>query len=182
MDRLETARLWLRQWEDSDKQAFYEINSNPEVMRFYPSVLTRKESDELFERLRSLIDRDGFGFWACEFKSTSDLVGFVGIDQPEYELPFGPCTQVGWRLARKFWGQGYATEAARRAVTFGFKELGLKEIVAVAVKENAGSIAVMERIGMVNTQQNFSHPKVEEEHLREHVLYKTSKPVEQERI
>jgi len=169
---LETERLILRQWRNEDKADFFSLNSDPEVMRYFPSTLNREQSDALLEKARTLIEKNGWGFWACELKSSSELIGFVGLNNPDYELPFGPCTEIGWRLAKQHWKKGYATEAAMASLDFGFSELKLTEIVSFAVKTNTPSITVMERIGMSNSNSNFDHPKVDVAELREHVLYK----------
>ena len=177
MDSLESERLILRQWGENDKASFYPINSDPEVMKFYPEPLSKEKNDRFVDKARSLIEKNGWGFWACELKSTAELIGFVGLNQPDYDLPFSaiedPCTEIGWRLAKKHWHNGYATEAAKACLKYGFEHLKLPEIVAFAVKDNQPSISVMQRIGMSNTCSNFVHPLVADvDHLKEHVLYK----------
>ena len=128
------------------------------------------------QKIMGLIDDRGWGFWAVELKKSEDFIGFVGLHKPTYEIPCTPCVEVGWRLAKKYWGYGYASEAAKLSLDFAFNQLMLAEVFSFASVINTNSIAVMERIGMKNQYQNFDHPIVAEvSELLEHVLYK-SKP------
>jgi len=104
------------------------------------------------------------------------FIGFVGLHEPHYELPFNPCVEIGWRLARQYWGKGYATEAGKAALEFAFNNLNLHEVYSFAVVENMKSRSVMERLKLKNTMSNFEHPMIPENSpLREHVLYKIEK-------
>lgn len=174
--KLETERLILRQWEDSDYPLFAEMSSDPVVMEFYPSTLSREESDAMASKIKGLIKKQSWGFWAVETKSDHEFVGFVGLHKPMYELPVAECVEVGWRLRKECWGNGYATEAGKEALRFGFEELNLDEIYSFASILNNRSWAVMERLNMSDTGNNFEHPNIPEGHsLREHVLYKITK-------
>jgi RimJ/RimL family protein N-acetyltransferase len=145
------------------------------VMEYFPSLLTREESDAAADRVEASIDQDGFGFWAVEIPGEAPFAGFIGLNKPRFEAHFTPCVEIGWRLARGFWGRGYATEGAAAALEFGFTQLGLEEIVAFAVPGNQRSLAVMRRIGMQFSEE-FDHPGFAEGHpLRRHVLYRISK-------
>lgn len=173
---LETERLILRQWCDDDKQPFAALNADPIVMQYYPSTLSTSESDALAEKTASLIAAKGWGFWALESKADKRFIGFTGLHQPEHDLPCMPCVETGWRLARNEWGKGYATEAARAALQYAFDRLHLAEVVAFATVENRRSQAVMRRLDMVDTKQNFLHPGLPPGHpLQEHVLYKINR-------
>ena len=170
---LETDRLRLRQWSADDFPLFAQLNADKEVMKYFPNILSRKESDELAERCRSLIMQRGWGLWATELKASGDFIGFVGLHIPKPSLPCAPCTEVGWRLAKQYWGNGYATEAAAEALRFAFSVLDLAEVVSFTAVANQLSRAVMQRIGMIDTKINFFHPDIPENHpLSEHVLYK----------
>lgn len=170
---IETKRLLLRNWTDKDFEDFYALNSDPVVMEYFPKTLVRRESDELAHKARSLIEKNGWGFWACELKGGSDFMGFVGLNSPDYRLPFGPCIEIGWRLAKEYWGYGYATEAGEASLKYAFTQLDVEEVVSFAVTNNTKSIAIMERLGMSNMHSNFSHPKLPRNSpLSEHVLYK----------
>jgi len=173
---LGTDRLILRQWKDSDFLPFSEINADPAVMKYYPRTLRKKESNAMADKIRSLISEQSWGFWAVELKKEGTFIGFVGLHKPNYELPVSTCVEVGWRLAKEYWGKGYATEAGKESLRFAFEQLLLKEIYSFASVTNIKSWRVMERLGMVNTDMNFEHPDIPEGHsLRKHVLYKITK-------
>jgi RimJ/RimL family protein N-acetyltransferase len=174
---LQTSRLRLRAWRDEDLPLFAELNADREAMEHLLGPLTRSQSDALVGRITEHFLREGFGFWAVEAPGVSGFIGMVGIGIPSYTAPFTPCVEVGWRLGRQYWGQGFATEAARVALEFGFETAGLPEIVALTVPSNARSRAVMAKLGMVRTaSDDFDHPLVPAGHpLKRHVLYRLSK-------
>jgi RimJ/RimL family protein N-acetyltransferase len=174
---LHTSRLRLRAWRDEDLPLFAELNADREVMEHLLGPLTRSQSDALVGRITEHFLREGFGFWAVEAPGVSGFIGMVGIGIPSYTAPFTPCVEVGWRLGRQYWGQGFATEAARAALEFGFKTVDLPETVALTVPSNARSRAVMAKLGMVRTaSDDFDHPLVPAGHpLKRHVLYRLSK-------
>jgi len=172
-----TARLLLRQWRASDRSPFAELNADARVMEFFPSPLTREQSDAMADRCESLIDDRGWGFWAVELKSDRSFIGFVGLSIPAARLPFSPCTEIGWRLAFDHWGHGFATEAAREALRVGFEVLGLEEVVSFTVVANRRSRAVMERLGM-KASGSFQHPSLPVgSSLSEHCLYRLRRRV-----
>jgi RimJ/RimL family protein N-acetyltransferase len=175
---IRTERLILRAWRPDDLPAFSALNADPEVMRFLPKLLTREESDARVEAICQHFQRHGFGLWAVEAPGIASLIGFTGLSVPTFEAPFMPCVEIGWRLARRAWGHGYATEAARAALQFGFQELGLKSIVSYTVPENVRSWRVMERLGMTHDPANdFEHPLLPVGHpLRRHLLYRLESP------
>ncbi|WP_020563613.1 GNAT family N-acetyltransferase [Methylosarcina fibrata] len=171
----ETERLRLRQWKPTDREPFAMLNADSRVMEFFPSPLTRTESDAMADRCQSLISERGWGFWVAETKEASQFIGFVGLHIPVAELPFSPCIEIGWRLAFQYWGKGFATEAAKGALHVGFELLGLTEIVSFTTVQNIRSRAVMERLGMRATS-TFEHPSVPiGSPLREHCLYQLSR-------
>jgi RimJ/RimL family protein N-acetyltransferase len=137
---VETERLRLRQWKSSDRGPFAALNADSKVMEFFPSLLTRAESDAMADRCQSLIEKRGWGFWAVEAKTTQEFIGFVGLHVPSAELPFSPCVEVGWRLAFQHWGKGFASEAAREALRVGFELLGLREIVSFTTVRNLNAV------------------------------------------
>lgn len=171
---MRTERLLLRQWRDDDLEPFAELNADPEVMRYFPAPLTREQSDALAGRERERIARDGWGLWAVEVVDGPPFVGFVGLARPRFEAHFTPAVEIGWRLARGHWGNGYATEAARAVLAFGFDELRLAEIVSFTSVANVPSQRVMERLGMTrDAEGDFDHPNLAAGHpLRRHVLYR----------
>ncbi len=174
---LETERLRLRQWKEADKDSFARLNADARVMEFFPHPLSRPESDALAERIISALTQRGWGWWAVEIKGNHDadchdFIGFVGISTPSTDLPFQPCVEIGWRLGYPYWGQGYATEAAQAALTFGFETLKLEKIVSFTALINKRSEAVMKKLGMRRAPETFMHPGVPVgSNLREHCLY-----------
>jgi RimJ/RimL family protein N-acetyltransferase len=170
-------RLILRQWRAADLAPFAEMNADAEVMAFMARRLDRAESDVLAGRLKAHIERHGFGFWAAELAANGAFIGFVGLVNVEFEAHFTPAVEVGWRLARPYWGQGYASDAARAALGHGFSPLGLDEIVACTVPDNRASRRVMERLGMAHdAADDFGHPLLPPEHrLHRHVLYRLAR-------
>lgn len=171
---LATARLRLRGWEVRDRLPFAAQNGDAETMRYLGGPMTQAESDAYLDRTLTHWAEDGYGKWAVEERATGAFVGALGLQRMRFAPPF-PCPaqiEVAWRLTRAFWGRGYATEAGRAALAFGFTTLGLGEIVAITVPENRGSRAVMERLGMT-FDGAFDHPLLAEGHpLRRHVLYR----------
>ena len=171
-----TERLQLRQWTPNDLEPFFSMSSDPQVMKYFPSTLSRSESDATAQKCQSLITKNGWGVWAAELLETKEFIGIIGLHVPLAALPCSPCVEILWRLARPHWGHGYATEAAMAALKVGFESLNLPEIYSFAVVSNHPSRAVMERVCMTNTGETFEHPDVPApSHLREHCLYKISR-------
>ena len=172
---LETNRLLLRQWHASDFPVFAQMNANEEVMQFFPEKLSAHESDAMAQRCHDLIQQRGWGFWAAQEKSSGAFIGFIGLHVPIADLPFSPCVEIGWRLARPSWGKGLATEGASAALAFAFNELSLPEVVAFTALNNERSERVMKRLGMQRDERTFRHPSLPKGHpLQEHCLYRAS--------
>jgi RimJ/RimL family protein N-acetyltransferase len=171
---IETPRLILRPWRDDDFARYAALNADPDVRRYWPSTLSRQESDAEATRLRRHVDTQGFGFWAVEAPGVAPFIGFIGLKHAPSDLLFSPAVEAGWRLARAYWGQGYATEGARAALTHGFATLGLEEMVAYAVAANAPSGRVMERIGITrDPADDFDDQRHEPgDPHRRHVVYR----------
>lgn len=175
-----TDRLHLRAWQESDRESFAAINSDPEVMQFFPSTLTPAESDGMMERIQASFSERGWGLWAVDvMKPTLELpdrkfIGFVGLAIPRFDAHFTPCVEIGWRLARAAWGQGFATEAANAVIQFAFRQLNLPEIVSFTASCNKRSERVMQRLGMSHSPyDDFDHPLLPDGHpLRRHLLYR----------
>jgi RimJ/RimL family protein N-acetyltransferase len=178
MKDLTTDRLLLRQWKDSDYEPFAALNADPAVMEHFPSVMTRAESDTMVDRISAALDERGFGFWAVEVRETGQFIGMTGLSVPSFEAPFKtPCVEIGWRLAKDAWGNGYATEAARASLAYGFGEAGLDEVISFTATTNKPSQRVMERIGMTHDEaDDFDHPRLPDGHpLQRHVLYRITR-------
>lgn len=175
---LRTARLELRAWQPADLDGFARLNADPEVMRYFPAPLSRQDSDHLAQRCQALIEARGWGFWAVASSDTAQFIGFIGLHVPAASLPCSPCVEVGWRLARPWWGRGLATEGAGAALRFGFEQLGLAEVVSFTSVHNSRSAAVMRRLGMRRDAATFLHPDVPVGHwLQEHCLYRLAAPM-----
>jgi RimJ/RimL family protein N-acetyltransferase len=172
MPALETARLLLRRWRESDREPFALINADPRVMEFFPACLTHEESDRLMDRAEAHFDIHGFGPFAAELGASGELVGFVGLVVPQFEAYFTPCVEIGWRLGAAYWNRGLATEGARAVLDYAFGPLRLRELVSFTVPANVRSVHVMEKIGMTYDGA-FDHPRLPEGHrLRRHLLYR----------
>lgn len=171
---IKTSRLILREWRDSDLEPFAALNADPRVREYFPSVLDRAESDASVARMRAHFAEYGFGFWAIEVPGVADCVGLCGLAHARFAAPFTPCVEIGWRLAHEYWGRGYAPEAARAALEYGFETLKLPEIVAFTAMTNQKSRRVMEKIGMTyDPADDFDHPALPAGHpLRRHALYR----------
>jgi RimJ/RimL family protein N-acetyltransferase len=176
-DELRSERLILRQWRDSDRLPFRQLNADPRVMEFMPEPLTADASDALFDRAQEHFNRHGFGLFAVELIATSAFVGFIGLSIPAFDAHFMPAVEIGWRLAFEHWGKGLATEGARAALGFGFNDLGLEQLISFTVPANLRSRRVMERLGMTHDPaDDFDHPRLPEGHpLRRHVLYRINR-------
>lgn len=177
---LETERLRLRSWTEADRDLFREINADPKVMEFFPFRRTYAEADMLFDRVNAMIRENGLGFYAVEVKALGEAVGFCGLAPANMPGIFPAETiEIGWRLATRFWGHGYVTEAASALLAYGFDALKLKAIVSFAVETNHRSTAVMKRIGMFACpEMDFDSPKVPDTHphLKRHVTYAIVNP------
>jgi RimJ/RimL family protein N-acetyltransferase len=172
MADLRTERLVLRPWRDSDLAPWAAMNADPEVREHLGDLLTREQSEGSVARFQDELDRRGYGWWAVEVRATGEFIGFAGLDDVDDEMPFTG-VEIGWRLARPAWGQGYATDAARTVLAHGFDSLGLPEILAVTTTANLRSQAVMRRIGMTrDPADDFDDPTVPEGPLRPNVLYR----------
>lgn len=174
---IETERLILRHWQDnrSDRDVFFRLNNDPQVMRYFPARRTRVEADALFDRVRASVDAHGYGWAAACMKDSGEPVGFTGVAPVDYfSAAFLPADEIGWRYVPQVWGQGLASEAAAALLVHARHELALTRIVAFAVESNLPSISVMRRIGMTERPDlAFDHPLVPGTmpQLRPHVLY-----------
>jgi RimJ/RimL family protein N-acetyltransferase len=169
-----TDRLRLRRWQASDRVPFAAMNRDPLVMEHFPSLLNRRQSDQIVDRVEAHFERHGFGLWAAELRATQEFIGFIGLSIPRFDAAFMPCVEIGWRLAPMHWGRGLATEGARAVVCHAFAFLKMPELVSFTVPANMRSRRVMEKLGMGHDPfDDFDHPKLPEGHpLRRHVLYR----------
>jgi ribosomal-protein-alanine N-acetyltransferase len=173
---LRTDRLLLRRWRPEDREPFAALNADPRVMEFFPSTLTKAESDALVDRIEAGFEANGYGLWAVEVPGVAPFIGFVGLAIQGSEFSFGPAVEVGWRLAHRYWGSGYATEGGRAAIRCGTDVFELDEIISMTAKINLRSQRVMRRLGMTRHERDdFDHPRVPTgSPLCRHVLYRTT--------
>ena len=174
---IRTERLLLRRWRDADSEPFAAMNADPAVVEHLQGPLSRERSDDFIDRIEAHWEAEGWGLWAVEAPDVASFIGYVGLWPADYVQP--GMVEVGWRLAHDQWGHGYATEAARAALEYGFTEVGLAEIVSFTVPQNERSWRVMERIGLVrDLSGDFDHPRVDPvayPELVRHVLYRLSR-------
>jgi RimJ/RimL family protein N-acetyltransferase len=170
---LTTPRLRLRGWQEADREPFAALNADPEVMRFFPGTRDRAESDAAIDRYRAGFAERGYGLWAVEVRATGDFAGFVGLNPAPATVPAAPAMEIGWRLARAHWGQGYAPEAACAVLDHAFGPLGLTELVSFTVATNAPSRRVMEKLGMTHDPaEDWDTPDVPGWADLPHVIYR----------
>jgi RimJ/RimL family protein N-acetyltransferase len=174
-DRLRTSRLVMRRWQASDREPFAAVNGDPHTMRFFPATLDQAESDALIDRIEQRFEAQGFGLWALEIAGTGQFIGFTGLNPMPDDMPGAGAMEVGWRLARAAWHNGYATEAARAALDVAFGRLEMPEIYSMTAILNEPSQAVMRRLGLTEFTR-CDHPRVPEgRSLRPHVIYRIAR-------
>lgn len=148
LPEMETERLLLRQWRDEDLDAYARICADPEVMRYLPGVRTRQETARQIERFVRHWEEHGYGLWAVEEKAGGEFIGFVGLAYQE-DWPVGEHkVEVGWRLDKRFWGNGLATEGALASLSHGFERRKLHRIISICDPRNRASQRVMEKCGL----------------------------------
>jgi RimJ/RimL family protein N-acetyltransferase len=175
-DTLGTDRLILRRWKDADRAPFAELNGDPETLVYFPSTLSREESDAFVDRIEARFERSGFGLWALEVRQTGEFIGYTGLAPVGEGVPNPDGMEIGWRLVRPAWHHGYATEAARAARDVAFDGVGLPELWSMTAVLNTPSQAVMRRIGMTEAVR-FEHPRVPDgSPLKPHVMFHLAGP------
>lgn len=154
-------RLGFRNWSANDLEEFVSLNADTEVMQHFPKPLTKKETEAFIIRLQNHFNDKGYTYFAVEVLETKEFIGFIGLAYQEYEAPFTPATDIGWRLKKSSWGKGFATEGAKRCLEFAFSELSLSKIVSTCTLQNKNSERVMQKIGMTK-QGIFKHPRLQD--------------------
>lgn len=156
---IQTQRLGLRNWKDSDLAAMTAINQDPAVMRYFPSMPDEATTREYIQRMQAQFAENQYCYFAVEILDTREFVGFIGLMYQDYEATFTPCVDIGWRLKQSAWGKGFATEGAKACLDYAFTTLNLPTIYSVAPLVNTPSINVMKKIGMT-LSTTFQHPKL----------------------
>lgn len=172
---LKTERLQLRRWRSEDLDEFITLNLDPEVTTYLPNPYTPSYACDVFELIEEEFQKCGYSLMAVDEKKSGNFIGYVGLHHTQLSFMTEEIVEIGWRLKRKFWGRGYATEAAKACLEYAFNRLQLPEIYSFTAEINTPSRKVMEKLGMTFVQ-NFLSEHVEEGHrLQKHVLYKISK-------
>jgi len=173
---IETDRLILRTWTDSDLQPMFAINQDPKVMEYFPGLQDLETTKNFIAKVNNHFEKHGYSLYACVRKDSNEFIGFIGLLIADFEAHFTPATEIGWRLSSKHWGQGFATEGAKAVLDYAFRELKIPEIVSFTAEGNAKSIKVMQKIGLRhNANDDFDHPKLDDTSpLKRHVLYRLS--------
>lgn len=154
-------RLGFRNWSDNDLEEFAKINADLKVMEHFPKPLTKNETADFITRLKVHFDKNGYNYFATEILNTGELIGFIGLAYQDYNTKFTPATDIGWRLKPSAWGQGYATEGAKKCLEFAFKNLQLEKVISVFTEKNTKSENIMKKIGMKKIGA-FNHPKLKD--------------------
>ena len=169
-------RLLLRPWREEDLDPLFAINGDADSMRHFAAVMTRAESDAWGQRMQAHIDAHGWGFWVAEERGGAPFIGVVGLMTIPWQAHFTPAVEIGWRIHPAHRRRGFAAEAARLSLDFGFGRLGLEQIVAFTIAANAPSWRLMERLGM-RADGGFEHPRLPAGHpKRPHLLYRLAAP------
>jgi RimJ/RimL family protein N-acetyltransferase len=170
-DTIVTGRLLMRRWQESDRAPFAALNGDPETLKYFPATLDRAASDAFVDRIEARFEQQGYGLWALELIETGEFIGYTGLDPMPDGVPGSGGIEVGWRLAKHAWHNGYATEAARAALVVAFDGAGLPDIWSMTAVLNEPSQAVMRRIGLTEVAR-FEHPRVPlGSPVRPHVMY-----------
>jgi len=151
------------------------MNADTTVMRFFPATLSADETKAFYDSIQQEFSEYGYGLYAVEEKDSGCFIGYIGFHWARFDMDFCPCIEIGWRIDKKYWNKGYATEGAAACLKHGFDNLGFDEVVSFTATENIASKRVMQKIGM-HFERYFEHPKVAEGHpLRPHVFYRIKK-------
>jgi len=175
---METERLTLRGWCDADVDPFHAMGNDPEVMRYLGPPMSRADALSAADRQNVFIASHGYCFWAIERKADGAFLGFCGIKPGPEGTPIVDELEIGWRLHRDAWGQGYAREAAEAVIAWAWTNTDEPEITAMTVADNTNSWGLMERLGMRRDHGgDFDHPAVPDgSPLKRHLVYRIARP------
>lgn len=154
-------RLGFRNWSAKDVETLFEINNDPLVMEFFPSLVNRDNTILFIERMQKQLKDNGFCYFAVDILETRECIGFIGLSEQNYQSSFTPCIDIGWRIKSSAWNKGFATEGAKRCLDFAFADLKLNKVYSIAPLVNEKSIHIMEKIGMRKITE-FEHPLLQD--------------------
>lgn len=167
----QSERLGFRNWKNEDLEDFVKLNSDASVMEHFPKTLSKKEVEDLTDKLKKHYAKNGFTYYATEVLETKEFIGMIGLALQEYKTKFTPAIDIGWRLKHSAWGKGYATEGAKKCIEYAFNQLNIERIIAVCTKRNKKSENVMKKIGLTKIG-GFNHPDMTENpEYEEHLCY-----------
>lgn len=168
-------RLGFRAWQASDIALMVAINADADVMQFFPSTQSLGQTTAFVHRMQIQLPDKGYCYYAVDTLVDNDFIGFIGISDQTYEASFTPCTDIGWRLKKSAWNNGYATEGAKRCLQYAFEELRLPKVMGIAPAVNIQSWQVMRKAGMAQVG-TFNHPLLAgNKRLEECVLYELAR-------
>ena len=166
----------MRVWEQSDLQLYTDMNSDSEVMKYFPEKF-RPGSEQSLKSVNNFMkhyEDHGFTYFATDYLPDNTFIGFIGMKWIEYEVFFGPAIDIGWRLRKEYWGKGLATEGAKACLEYYFQNFNQTRIVSLTPVKNYASEKVMKKIGMKKVS-TFKHPLIDQnDNLCEHVLYEVN--------
>lgn len=154
-----SSRLGFRTWSDEDLRQMALLNSDKEVMEFFPFLPSEKETADFIERMQHQFAEKGYCYFPVDDLATDNFIGFIGFSAQHFESEFTPCVDIGWRIDKKYWGKGLATEGAMACIKYAKSDLDLLKIHSMASEINTKSIQVMKKIGMTYVKE-FQHPKL----------------------
>ena len=171
----ESQRLGFRRWKEQDRKPFAAMNADPEVMQYFPKPLVEEEANRLIDRFEMHMTDKGYTMWAVERKEDGAFIGFIGLLKITMPIEGQGAAEIGWRLDKRYWKNGYAAEGAAACLAYAFGPLGMAEVYSFTSTLNTPSETVMKRIAMTKVGE-FEHPKLETGSvLKRHVLYKINR-------
>ena len=156
---IKTARLGLRNWEAKDIDPMVSINQDTEVMRYFPSLAEPEKTRQFIKRMQAQFQESAYCYFAVDRLDHQEFIGFIGLSRQDFESPYTPATDIGWRLQKSAWNHGFATEGAIACLDYAFETIGLQKIISIAPAINLPSQNVMTKIGMRKIG-TFEHPKL----------------------
>lgn len=166
MLEIETMRLVIREFQDEDIPALYQLFSDAETMKYYPAPFSLLKTKEWVQRNQESYEKNGFGLWAVHLKDSKQCIGDCGLVAQVVDGE--PEVEVGYHINKKYWSKGYATEAAQACTEYGFHQLGLQRLISIIDPKNTASIRVAEKNGFRKKKTSFIFDK-------EHAIYSRSK-------
>ena len=164
-------RLGFRNWLDSDIAKMIDISSDPDVMEFFPAIATKTQTIEFINRMKLMYIKKGYCYFAVDYLKDESFIGFIGLCYQTYESQFTPSVDIGWRLNKKYWNNGLATEGAKKCLDYAFNVIELESIISTTPIINIKSIRVMEKIGMEKLTE-FKHPRIKSDNkLSDFICY-----------